>query len=124
MCRWVGYFGAPIRLEELLYEPQHSLIEQSRASRSEHVANADGFGVGWFGQRDHPWLFRSVAPAWGDRNFRDLCAQISSPMFLAHVRAATGTPVQETNCHPFRHGHWIFVHNGFIADFHRLRREL
>jgi glutamine amidotransferase len=29
-----------------------------------------------------------------------------------------------TNCHPFRHGRWLFVHNGFIADFTRLRRDL
>jgi glutamine amidotransferase len=124
MCRWVGYFGNPIRLEELLYEPPHSLIEQSRSSGDQHLANADGFGVGWYGHREQPGLFRSVAPAWGDRNFRDLCAQVTSRLFIAHVRAATGPTVQETNCHPFRYGRWIFVHNGFIADFQRLRRDL
>jgi predicted glutamine amidotransferase len=32
--------------------------------------------------------------------------------------------VQQTNCHPFRHGRWLFVHNGFIAGFDRLRRDL
>jgi glutamine amidotransferase len=41
-----------------------------------------------------------------------------------HIRATTGTPVQQTNCHPFRHGRWLFVHNGVLADFHRYRREL
>jgi glutamine amidotransferase len=40
------------------------------------------------------------------------------------VRATTGTPVQQTNCHPFRHGRWLFVHNGFIEQYRRLRREL
>jgi predicted glutamine amidotransferase len=40
------------------------------------------------------------------------------------VRAATGTPVQQTNCHPFRHGNWIFVHNGGIEAFDQVRREL
>ena len=40
------------------------------------------------------------------------------------MRAAIGSPVQETNCHPFRHGRWLFVHNGFIADFHLIRRDL
>jgi predicted glutamine amidotransferase len=44
--------------------------------------------------------------------------------FLAHVRAATGTPVQETNCHPFTHGRWLFVHNGYIAEYGRLRRDM
>ena len=40
------------------------------------------------------------------------------------MRAAIGSPVQQTNCHPFRHGQWLFVHNGYIADFHALRRDL
>jgi glutamine amidotransferase len=71
-----------------------------------------------------PGLYRSVAPAWGDRNLRELADQIESPIFLAHIRAATGTPVEQTNCHPFRHGRWLFMHNGFIDGYHRLRREL
>jgi predicted glutamine amidotransferase len=86
--------------------------------------NGDGFGLGWYGPRDRPALFRSATPAWGDENLRELTAAIESPLFLAHVRAATGTPVQQTNCHPFRYGRWIFVHNGYIADYQRLRRDL
>jgi glutamine amidotransferase len=45
-------------------------------------------------------------------------------LFLAHVRAGTGTPVQQTNCHPFRYGNWLFVHNGYVADYQTLRRDL
>ena len=86
--------------------------------------NGDGFGLGWYGMGDRPALYRSVSPAWGDPNLRELAAHVESPLFLAHVRAAIGSPVQETNCHPFRHGDWLFVHNGFLADFHLLRREL
>ena len=33
MCRWLAYSGSPILLEELLYKPEHSLIDQSRHSR-------------------------------------------------------------------------------------------
>ena len=40
------------------------------------------------------------------------------------MRAAIGSPVQQTNCHPFRRGNWLFVHNGYIADFPLLRRDL
>jgi glutamine amidotransferase len=40
------------------------------------------------------------------------------------VRASTGAPVQETNCHPFRHGRWLFVHNGYVDGYSQLRREL
>jgi predicted glutamine amidotransferase len=125
MCRWLGYFGSPLRLEELVYNTTHSLIEQSRAARlTTHVTNADGFGLGWYGTSPRPGVYRSVAPAWNDRNLQELCAQIESPLFLAHIRASTGTPVQQTNCHPFRHQRWIFVHNGFIDRYDRLRRDL
>jgi predicted glutamine amidotransferase len=125
VCRWLGYFGSPIRMEELVYNTTHSLIEQSRAARfTSHLTNADGFGVGWYGTAELPGVYRSVAPAWSDRNLQDICAQIESPLFLAHVRATTGTPVQQTNCHPFRNGRWLFVHNGFVEQYNRLRRDL
>lgn len=125
MCRWLAYYGNPIRPETLLHDTEHSLVEQSRRDRlAGGFPNADGFGLGWYGDRDIPGLYRSIAPAWADRNLRELAGQIESPLFLAHVRAATGTPVEQTNCHPFRHGRWLFVHNGFIDDYLRLRRDL
>ena len=125
MCRWVAYYGNPVRPETLLYDTEFSLVEQSRRDRlAGGYPNADGFGLGWYGTRSEPGVYHSVRPAWGDRNLRELAGQIESPLFLAHIRAATGTPVEETNCHPFRHGRWLFVHNGFIDDFARLRREL
>jgi predicted glutamine amidotransferase len=125
MCRWLAYSGEPVFLDELLFKPEHSLIEQSRSSHSSTTpTNADGYGVGWYGERETPGLYRSVRPAWNDRNLRDLAEQIKSPLFLAHVRAATGTPVQQTNCHPFRHGPWLFVHNGAIREFKKMKRDL
>ncbi|MCU1479855.1 MAG: Glutamine amidotransferase class-II [Subtercola sp.] len=125
MCRWLGYIGAPIEPRELLYDTERSLIEQSRRHAADvGLPNADGTGLGWYGHRTEPALFRSEAPAWGDPNLRELASEVSTGLFLAHVRAATGTPVQETNCHPFRYGKWLFVHNGYISDFARIRREL
>jgi glutamine amidotransferase len=125
MCRWLGYIGSPIEPRELLYDPERSLIEQSmRHAPDASIANGDGFGLGWYGRRDVPSVFHSATPAWGDRNLRALSAEITSSLFLAHVRAATGTPVQETNCHPFCHERWMFVHNGYISAYGRLRREM
>src|SRR3954451_12869160 len=125
MCRWLGYVGSPIRPAELLYEPERSLIEQSRRHAPDMaVPNGDGTGLGWYGRRPVPALFRSADPAWGEANLHELATEIESGLFLAHVRAATGTPVQESNCHPFRFGRWLFVHNGYIAEFERLRRDL
>ena len=41
------------------------------------------------------------------RNLRELAPHIRSGHVFAHIRASTGTPVQQTNCHPFRHGDWM-----------------
>jgi len=125
MCRWLAYSGDKVFLDELLFKPEHSLIEQSRSSYSNTTpTNADGYGVGWYGERETPGLYRSIRPAWNDRNLQDLSEQIQSRLFLAHVRAATGTPVQQTNCHPFRFGKWLLVHNGSIREFKKIKRDL
>jgi predicted glutamine amidotransferase len=125
MCRWMAWSGQPVLLDDLLFKPEHGLVDQSLHSRmGAETTNGDGFGVGWYGTGDGPGVFHSVAPAWGDANLRSLAAHIESPLVLAHVRATSGTAVQETNCHPFRHGRWLFVHNGVVADFPLLRRDL
>lgn len=127
MCRWNAYIGEPLLIDELLYKPEHGLIDESLHSRmGAETTNGDGFGLGWYppGRPDDPSRYRSVNPAWNDANLRDLAAHIESPLFLAHIRAAIGSPVQQTNCHPFRHGRWLFVHNGMIAGFAQMRRDL
>jgi predicted glutamine amidotransferase len=127
MCRWNAYFGQPIVIDELLYRTAHGLIDQALHSRmGVETTNGDGFGIGWYrdADRTQPGRYRSVSPAWNDANLRDLASHIESPLFLAHIRATTGTPVQQTNCHPFRHGRWLFVHNGVINGFDAIRREL
>jgi predicted glutamine amidotransferase len=125
MCRWLAYSGSPIPLEGVLLKRDRSLIDQSLHSRlGATTTNGDGFGVGWYDGGDAPRLYRSTHPAWNDRNLRELAAGIRSPLFFAHIRASTGTAIQETNTHPFRHGRWLWMHNGLIHDFPRIRREL
>ena len=127
MCRWNAYFGQPLLVEELLFRTQHSLIDQSLHSRmGVDTTNGDGFGLGWYRDADDesPARYRSITPAWSDVNLRDLASHVESPLFLAHIRSTTGTPVQQTNCHPFRQGRWLFVHNGMIDGFHVMRRDL
>ena len=125
MCRWLAYSGSPILVEELLYRPAHSLVMQSRHSDLGAVTvNGDGFGLGWYTDVGTPGLFHSTEPAWNDRNLRELAAHTVSGRVLAHVRAATGTAVQQTNCHPFRHGRWLWMHNGSIAGFSDVKRDL
>jgi glutamine amidotransferase len=125
MCRWLAYTGAPLLLAEALYSPAHSFIDQSMHARlGAEPTNGDGFGIGWYDDADLPGVFRSVEPAWNDHNLREIAGHISSGHFFAHVRAAIGSAVQQTNCHPFRHGRWLWMHNGFLADFSKVKREL
>jgi predicted glutamine amidotransferase len=125
MCRWLAYSGAPILLQEALYAPAHSLVDQSMHARlGAETTNGDGFGLGWYGAVPTPALFRGTEPAWNDANLHELAAHVSSRLFFAHIRASSGTAVQQTNCHPFRHGRWLFMHNGLIADFPAVKRDL
>ncbi|GGW58767.1 MULTISPECIES: class II glutamine amidotransferase [Streptomyces] len=126
MCRWLAYSGTPVLLETILYKPAHSLIDQSLHSRmGVETTNGDGFGVGWYGpDLRTPAIVRDIGPAWSNRNLREIAGHVRSPLFFAHIRASTGSAVQQTNCHPFRHGSWMWMHNGAIAEFHRMRRDL
>jgi glutamine amidotransferase len=125
MCRWLAYSGSPLLLEEALYGGPNSLVDQSLHSRlGAEPANGDGFGVGWYGHRDTPGVYHSTDPAWNDQNLRELAGHISSPLFFTHIRAAIGSAVQETNCHPFRHDRWLFMHNGYINEFATIKRDL
>src|SRR5262245_9289006 len=125
MCRWLVYWGSPLKIEDLLYKPQHSLIDQSlHSTLGAETTNGDGFGIGWYGTGETPGVFHSVEPAWNERNLRDLAEHIESGLVFAHIRASTGGAVQQTNCHPFRYGRWLWMHNGTIRDFHLIKRDL
>lgn len=125
MCRWMAYSGEPILAEDLLFRPEHSLIDQSlHAHLGESATNGDGFGIGWYGEGSEPAVYKSIEPAWNDSNLREIAGQVRTPMLLAHVRYSTGTAVQRSNCHPFRHGKWLWVHNGLLRGFHEIRRDL
>jgi predicted glutamine amidotransferase len=125
MCRWLAYSGSPVLIDELLYKPKHSLIDQSLHSKlGAETTNGDGVGIGWYGTGDTPGVFHSVEPAWNDRNLRELAGHIRSPLVFAHIRASSGSPVQLTNCHPFRYGRWLWMHNGVIREFHEVKRDL
>lgn len=125
MCRFLAYHGDPIFLETLVCASEHSLVHQSlHAAECKTATNGDGFGIGWYGERDIPGLFRDLRPAWSDENLRSVCTQVRSGHFFAHVRAATGTVTSRANCHPFAHGRWMFMHNGQIGGYAQIKRRL
>lgn len=121
----MAYSGDPISAADLLFRPVHSLIDQSLHSQlGATTTNGDGFGIGWYGAGPRPAVFKSVEPAWNDENLREVAAQIETRLLFAHIRASSGTPVQRSNCHPFRHGNWLFMHNGSLTGFHTYKRDL
>jgi glutamine amidotransferase len=121
----LAYLGEPIFLEDLVCKPRHSLVRQSlRATEAKTVTNGDGFGVGWYGERQSPGVYHEVMPAWSDQNLLALCANVRSPLFFAHVRAATGGGISRQNCHPFQHGPYMFIHNGQIGGYPQVRRAM
>jgi predicted glutamine amidotransferase len=125
MCRWLAYSGGPMVLSEILYSHANSMIDQSlHAKLGAEATNGDGFGVGWYDGTSAPGLFKSVEPAWNDQNLKEVAEHVRSGHFFAHLRAAIGSPVQQTNCHPFRHDGWLWMHNGFIAEFAKVKRDL
>ncbi len=124
MCRWLAYFGDPIRPEELLYEPRAVADRAEPPQRpDEGIANDDGFGLGWYGLGDPRGC--SAAPCRrGATEPARTRAQIRSPLFLAHVRAAVRHAGAADELPPVPARQWLFVHNGDVADWPHLRREL
>ena len=125
MCRWVAYLGAPIFIEDFISRPIQSLVAQSLRSREAKTeVNADGFGLAWYGERQRPGVFRDIRPAWSDENLLSIAHQIRSRLFMAHVRASTGTATTRANCHPFVVEHRLFMHNGQVPGWDKLRRRI
>ncbi len=146
MCRFIAYHGPPIQLDELLYRPDHSIVKQSTDARERpEPLNGDGWGVGWYEPElsPEPAVYRTVRPAWGDENMRQMSPLIETPLYFAHVRAASpGLAVHRLNCHPFPGGRHtledsrdrdavvegrqelMFMHNGVLGAFDDVERPI
>jgi glutamine amidotransferase len=128
MCRFLAYIGPNTTMEELLFNSSNSLVEQSRHAKLRfEPTNGDGFGVGWYPKHEdpEPGTFVSIEPAWSNRNLRQLASKVYTKRFFAHVRdASAGMPVSQSNCHPFQHGQYLWMHNGHLDQFELTRRSL
>ncbi len=114
MCRLFGFrSNVPSQAHRSLVEAENAMAAQARA-------HADGWGIGWFLGRD-PYIMKSEGGAASDERFHRISRRLTSHTFLVHVRRATVGHVDQLNSHPFRHGRWMFAHNGTIFDFDRIR---
>lgn len=120
MCRLAAYIGEPMRLDRFVLEPPHGLVQQAHAPRETLSAsvNADGFGVGWYGDDGRPAVYRTLLPAWADPNLAPLGRSLTRPLWLANVRSATDPQSSGyANTQPFHDERLMFLHNGFVAGF-------
>lgn len=125
MCRLLAYQGETNYISDHIFEPEHSLIEQSHhATKGKMSVNADGYGLAWQSEKSEPVMFKDTMPAWGCDNLHDIAYHTKSPTFIAHVRASTSAPVSRLNCHPFKQDGWVFAHNGQINDYQLVQRQV
>jgi glutamine amidotransferase len=122
MCRHLAYLGPDRSLASLLYEPPHSLEEQSVRPRRqrEGAQNVDGWGVGWWDPavRPEPARYRTATPIGADDGFRSVAEVVRAGAVVAAVRnASPGFPIVATGSAPFTSGPWCFSLNGFVAGF-------
>lgn len=94
--------------------------------------NGDGCGLGWYPLKSSeesnvilPVTFKTITPAWNNRNLAHIAQAIEAKIFFAHVRAASpGSVVSEENCHPFIFGKFLWMHNGGVAYFQDIKKRI
>lgn len=117
MCRLFGFrSNVPSHAHRSLLEAENAMATQARG-------HADGWGIGWFLGQD-PYVLKAEGGAAADERFHRVSRRLTSHTFLVHVRRATVGRVDQLNSHPFRHGRWMFAHNGTIFGFDRVRERL
>lgn len=133
MCRVLSYIGPPVLLDDLLYQPDSSLVRQSYDPQQLHMLNLGGFGMlAWDAgsvEPERPWAYRSINLPVFDPNLEALAKKAHTTCLLAHVR---GIPYRSDaglgshNLHPFqfRGQRWAMAHNGDLAGHRRIRHEL
>ena len=134
MCRVLSYLGQPILTQELLYNPDNSLIKQSYNPKlMTHILNLAGFGfVAWDKdsvQPEKPYMYHSHALPFYDHNLRNITSKINSTCLIAHVRGieySEKNVVSDQNVHPFKYDNTsiAFAHNGGLVGFQEMRFDL
>lgn len=108
------------------------------------IYNIDGVGIVWYTSSNadfergdtgesndgtqkeglRPAMYKSLQPPANDLNFRSICSNTETRVLMAHIRAASGTPIVPVNNHPFIFGRHSFMHNGAVTSFSLLKLEL
>ncbi|CAO1623591.1 unnamed protein product [Sympodiomycopsis kandeliae] len=114
----LGWYDAPA------VGPSSSAPSRQENDQIEVNLSASSSGEKAKDNSEAPCIFTSVTPAWNNQNLQRLCEKIRSPLVFAHIRASTSGALSETNCHPWRFGRLMWMHNGQISSFNKLKRVL
>jgi len=127
MCRALAYLGQPVLLDNLLFQPDSSLVKQTYMPQMLSLLNLAGFGMkAWdhgSAEPDRPYSYASTELPIYDRNLKGLAEKIRANCLLAHVRGVhfnTEGIISQQNIHPFQFPgcRIAMAHNG---DLDRMR---
>ena len=133
MCRVLAYLGQPILLEDLLYKPDVSFVNQTHRAALLHRLNLAGCGIlAWDARSelpDVPYVHRTTQLAIYDRNLLALARKVKATCTLAHLRGVaydTRAIISEQNLHPFLFdgARLALAHNGQLHRFEEMKPAL
>jgi len=133
MCRALIYLGQPILLDDLLFRPDSSLINQAYMPKMLHMLNLAGFGLMAWDRASHnpevPYRYSAPSLPVFDRNLKSLAQKTRVDCVLAHVRGvaySTTVNISDQNCHPFHFpGTKVaLAHNGDIYRIGEMKGSL
>ena len=135
MCRVLAYLGHHILLDELLYNPDSSLITQSYNPKlmTGVVQNLGGFGIAAWDkfsvEPQMPFMYRTHLLPFYDDNLKNMSSKLKANCIIAHVRGvdySNKSVVSNQNVHPFLFDNTniLFAHNGDLMGFEDMRYDL
>ena len=133
MCRVLAYLGKPALLDDLLYQPDSSLVRQAYDPQMLHMLNLAGFGVAAWDPASRtpgePFLYRSTSLPMFDANLRNLAQKVCGACVLAHVRGVAyheRVQLGDHNLHPFRYDGipLALAHNGDLHRFGEIKTAI
>jgi glutamine amidotransferase len=134
MCRILAYLGEPLPVQNLLFDTDNGLVQQSYSPRMMNTfLNLAGFGMtAWDPaslRPEHPFTYRTTSLPSFDRNLRFMASKLAPTCLVAHVRGVTYSGdgvVADTNLHPFHFAgtRVVLAHNGHLRKFASMRYAL
>jgi predicted glutamine amidotransferase len=127
------YLGRPVLVDDLLFQPESSLVKQAFMPRMLHMLNLAGFGMLAWDPSSHapdvPYSYSSPALPIFDRNLKAMSRKILGECVIAHVRGvaySTEVEISNQNTHPFHYGGYrlALAHNGDLYRFAEMKADI